>query len=88
MGGTRERITGADAHLAAGLRAERARQRLTQAEIATRTGLARSTISAIEDQRRRVTLSDCERICVALGVPLAALLAGADAEESRRALGL
>ena len=64
--------------VASSVRAERARRHWTQAELATKTGLSRTTIGDIESGRRQVTVNHLPLFCRALGVPLAVLMAGAD----------
>ena len=67
--------------VASSVRAERARRHWTQAELATRTGLSRTTIGDIEVGRRQVTANHLALFCRALGVPLSVLVAGADAAD-------
>jgi transcriptional regulator with XRE-family HTH domain len=67
--------------VASSVRAERARRHWTQAELATRTGLSRTTIGDIEVGRRQVTANHLPLFCRALDVPLSVLVAGADAAD-------
>ena len=64
--------------VAASVRAERARRHWTQADLAAKTGLSRTTIGDIESGRRQVTVNHLPLFCRALGVPLSVLIAGAD----------
>lgn len=70
--------------IAANVRGERARQRLRQVDLAERMGWALSTIGDLESGKRRVGADDIPQLCEALGVTLADLLRGADAEDLRR----
>jgi DNA-binding Xre family transcriptional regulator len=69
------------------VRAHRARLRMRQADLAERAGMARSVLSVLEGERRRVTLDDALALCRALGVTLTELLEGASAED-REVLGI
>lgn len=69
------------------VRAERARLRLRQEDLAERTGLARPVVAVIENGGRRVTIADAVLLCRALEVSLRALLDGLDVEDLA-ALGL
>jgi transcriptional regulator with XRE-family HTH domain len=73
--------------VAANVRAERARARLTQRQLAERLGWAVTTLADLEAGRRRPAVDDLPRLCEAFGVRLVDLLARADAEDLRR-LGL
>lgn len=64
--------------LAANVRAERARRRWSQADLAERVGLARSTIGAIETGRVKISADYIPVFCQAFDVTLAELLHGAD----------
>lgn len=79
-------VTGLSAVVADNVRAERARRRLSQAELADRLGWAPSAVSQLEQRRRDVSLGDAVALCRALGVPLAVLVAGDT--EARDTLGL
>jgi transcriptional regulator with XRE-family HTH domain len=74
-------------HFAAAVRAERARRRLTQAQLAERIGWSVSTLADLEAGRRRVGLDDVPKVCAALDVPMSELVRSADPAELR-ALGL
>lgn len=74
-------------HVAASVRAERARRRWTQAQLAERAGLSRTTVGDIETGKRQLTLNQVAALCRAMSVPLAILAAGASPED-REALGL
>jgi transcriptional regulator with XRE-family HTH domain len=73
--------------VAANVRAERARRRWHQGELAERAGMSRTTLGDIEAGKRKVTADYLPGLCRALGVPLAALVAGADPDDVA-ALGL
>lgn len=74
-------------HFAAAVRAERARRRMTQAQLAEMVGWSTGTLADLEAGRRRVGLDDVPRICGALGVPLVEMVRGADPADLRM-LGL
>jgi transcriptional regulator with XRE-family HTH domain len=74
-------------HVAAAVRAERARRHWTQAHLAELTGLARQTVADIEGCKRQVTVNHLVAFCRALDVPLSVLIAGADPDDLQ-ALGL
>jgi transcriptional regulator with XRE-family HTH domain len=67
-----------DAIVARNVRAERARAGLRQDDIAEALGITRSTVSHMESERRRVTLSELPALCRLLDIPLSRLLMGAD----------
>ncbi len=64
--------------VAGNVRAERARARIRQTELAVALGLSQSATSALEGGQREITLSEAGIICRILHVPLADLLKGAD----------
>jgi transcriptional regulator with XRE-family HTH domain len=68
-------------------RSLRAALRLRQVDVAARAGIARSVLSVLEGERRRVTLDDALALCRGLGVTLPELLDGAS-DEDRRILGV
>jgi transcriptional regulator with XRE-family HTH domain len=70
-----------------GLRAERSRQGLTQAQLADRLGWSRQKVAAVEAGTRRLFFDDVPDLCAALGVPLSRLLIDADPDDLN-ALGL
>lgn len=71
------------------LRAERARRGLHQSEVAEAAGMPRTTYADVEAERRRLHLGEAADLCAALGITLAALLAGdGEAAEARRCLGV
>lgn len=74
-------------HIAANVRAERARRRWSQADLAERLGWARSTVGDLESGRRKVTADDLPVLCLAFDVPLSDLARGADPSDLD-ALGL
>ncbi len=71
-------------HVAAAVRAERARRRLSQAALAERLGWSASTLADLEGGRRQVRLDDLPLLCDALDVPLLRLLADADPADVAR----
>lgn len=73
--------------VAANVRAERARLRLTQRQLAERLGWSVGTLADLEAGRRRPAVDDLPRLCEALDVTLVDLLNRADPEDLRR-LGL
>lgn len=73
--------------LANNIRGERARRRLTQAQLADLLGWPRTSIHDVEVGRRRLTLDDLTAFCRAFGLPLSELLRGAD-DEALRILGI
>lgn len=70
-------------HVAAGVRAERARRRWTQTDLAERAGMSRTAVGDVEAGKRQVTANMIVKFCRALGVPLSVLAAGADPEDLR-----
>lgn len=73
--------------VAAAVRAERARLRLTQQQLAERLNWSASTVADLETGRRRAQVDDLPAICEALGIRLATLIDRADPDDLRR-LGL
>lgn len=73
--------------VAANVRAERARMRLTQRQLAERLGWSVGTLADLEAGRRRPAVDDLPRLCEALGVTLLDLLNRADPQDLGR-LGL
>lgn len=69
--------TAAD-HAARNMRAERARRRWTQQELADRLGWSQAKVSAVEVGQRTITLDALIELCRVFEVPLAKLLEGAD----------
>lgn len=63
--------------VAANVRAQRARQRLTQQELADELGWSRPSLGLLENESRRVTLDDAAELCTALKIDLRELLSGA-----------
>ncbi|HET9656278.1 MAG TPA: helix-turn-helix transcriptional regulator [Kineosporiaceae bacterium] len=82
-----DRVPSLSDAIAANVRAERARRRWKQEELASRAGMSRTTVGDIEAGKRKVTADYLPGLCRALDVPLATLVAGADPEDLR-ALGL
>lgn len=64
--------------VARNVRAERARLRWTQDQLADRLDWTRATLAAVETGRRALLVSDLPDLCRALDVPVARLLIGAD----------
>jgi transcriptional regulator with XRE-family HTH domain len=64
--------------IASNVRAERARRRWQQADLATRLGWARSTVSDLEAGKRRVQADDLAPLCRAFGISFNKLTEGAD----------
>jgi transcriptional regulator with XRE-family HTH domain len=73
--------------VAAAVRAERARQRMSQGDLADTLGWSVSTLRDLEAGRRKPAVDDLPLLCEAFGVTLANLLERADPEDLRR-LGL
>jgi transcriptional regulator with XRE-family HTH domain len=73
--------------VAGNIRAERARARVRQVELAEALHLSQPATSALESGQREITLSEAAIICRVLGVPLAELVRGADPDDLA-ALGL
>ncbi len=64
--------------IAGNLRAERARSRIRQSDLAEALNLSRSQTSAIEAGEREITLSEALIVCGTLGITMRQLLHGAD----------
>ena len=73
--------------VAAAVRAERARLRLTQQQLAERLDWSANTVADLETGRRRAQVGDLPALCESLGITLATLIDRADADDLRR-LGL
>lgn len=73
--------------VAANARAERARQRLRQAQVAEALGVSVSSISDLENGDRRVSVDELLPLCRVLQCDLPTLLKGLS-EEDRKTLGL
>jgi ribosome-binding protein aMBF1 (putative translation factor) len=69
------------------IRAERARQGLTQEDLAKKLGWTRQVVWTVETGARTVAMHEMPDICRALGVTLSRLLVDAAAED-RDALGI
>lgn len=69
------------------VRAERVRRDLTQDDLGERLGWSRSKVADLETGRTTLRADDLAPICRALGVTLARLAEGADAEDLQ-SLGL
>lgn len=69
---------GLDALVAGNVRAQRAKRRLTQQELADDMGWSRVSVLSLENEMRKVTLSDVVDLCRALDIPLVELVRGAD----------
>lgn len=63
---------------AAEIRAERTAKRMTQADLAKRTGLGLSTIGRIEKEEREAGTTQLWKICTALGITVAELAVRAE----------
>ena len=70
--------------IAANVRAERARRRWGQADLAERLDWSRSTVGDLESGRRKVAADDLPELCGAFGISLAELVHGADQEDLDR----
>ena len=73
--------------IAAAIRAERSRRRLTQAQLADLASIPRATMADIESGQRRINLDNLPAVCAALEVSLLELVRHADADDLVR-LGL
>lgn len=73
--------------VSAAVRAERARLRLTQEQLARRLGWSTSTLGDLESGKRRPTVDDLPLLCEALGVPMAELVRRGSPDDLRH-LGL
>lgn len=67
--------------LASNVRAERARRRWRQADLAERLGWPQSSVSDLESGRRKIGVDDIVPLCRAFDVTLARLLDGAEPGE-------
>lgn len=70
--------------VSANVRAERARLRLTQRQLAERLEWSVGTLADLEAGRRRPAVDDLPRLCEALDVALVDLLNRADPQDLRR----
>jgi DNA-binding Xre family transcriptional regulator len=84
---TGDQIDGLSRVVARNARSMRAALRLRQVDVAERAGMARSVLSVLEGERRRVTIDDILALCHGLDTTLPALLHGASADDLAR-LGL
>lgn len=73
--------------IAGNARAERARRRLRQIDVATHMGISVSSLSDLESGKRRVSVDEIVPLCLALGIGFEKLIREIDAD-SRAALGL
>ncbi len=69
------------------VRAERARRKWRQEDLADRLGWSRGSIGHLESGRRRPAVSDLPQLCRVFGISMAALFVGADPDDLE-ALGL
>ena len=67
--------------VAGNIRAERARARVRQTDLAEALHLSQPATSALESGQRYITLAEALVVCRTLGVPLAVLLRGADPDD-------
>ena len=67
-----------DEIVAGNVRAHRARLRLTQQQLADELDWPRTSVMSLENQQRRVTLTDVADLCRVLKIDLAELLRGAE----------
>lgn len=67
--------------IAAEVRASRARQRITQLQLAQRLQWSVSTVGELETGKRGVSVNDLPLLCRALDVPLMELLSRAEAAD-------
>ena len=66
------------------VRAERARLKLSQQELADRLGWSVATVRDLEAARRKPAVNDLPVLCEAFGITLAVLLDRADPADLRR----
>jgi transcriptional regulator with XRE-family HTH domain len=64
--------------IADNVRGERSRGHRLQIDLARQLGWKQSTVSEVENGRRKVTVDELPELCRALGVPLSDLTRGAD----------
>lgn len=67
--------------IASNVAAERARQRMDQADLALALGVDRSTVTRIENHQRLVQVDELEPLCRVLRCTLADLVRGATTEQ-------
>ena len=79
----REEVFDGRAVLASRLKGLRGEHRLSQATVAERAGIHRSSLSSIERGRRNVPLDTVCRLAWALGVDVRDLLTAAEEDEGR-----
>ncbi|MDQ1245708.1 MAG: helix-turn-helix protein [Actinomycetota bacterium] len=66
---------------AANMRAERARRRWTQADLAQRLNWSPTKVGDVEQGRRKVSADQLVELCRAFGIPLRRLLDGAEPDD-------
>ncbi|GAA3618367.1 hypothetical protein GCM10022223_38900 [Kineosporia mesophila] len=67
--------------IAANVRSERARLKLTQRQLGERLGVSGDTVSDIESGQRTTTANDIPRFCEALGITITELFARAEPDD-------
>jgi transcriptional regulator with XRE-family HTH domain len=70
--------------IARNVRAERARRRWKQSDLAQRLGWTPANVGHLESGRRAVKAADLPALCEALDIPFEQLIFGADPEDVRR----
>ena len=82
-----QRMADLGAVVANNVRAERARRKWRQEDLADRLGWSRGSIGHLESGRRRPSVSDLPQLCRVFDIPMADLFVGAD-DADLEALGL
>ena len=73
--------------IASSMRAERARRKWRQADLAARLDVAQATVSAWESGTREISINLLPRLCEAFGIPLSELVRHAD-QRDRDLMGM
>jgi transcriptional regulator with XRE-family HTH domain len=68
-------------HIAANVRAERARKRWRQVDLAEAMGISAATVSDLEAGKRKVSTNDLVPLCRALNVTMTSLVRGAEPQD-------
>lgn len=82
--GTKQQPGTLSREVAAILRAQMARRKILQTQVADATGISQTQLSGILGARKHVDLEQLDEICYALGLSFREVIAEADMESSSR----